>query len=102
MFRRLFMTCVFSLVLGLLGCDGRRLPINDFNEGFNEGIVMVREARSKGGILGEAGARMVPAFPDRTGESAQWNAGFRAGIAASRDDGDRDKADRQQGAGGAV
>jgi hypothetical protein len=71
-----------SLTL-IAGCDGRRLPVNDFNEGFNQGIETVREIRQKQGPLGNLGlqaADQVGAIPSNAKKSADWNAGFRQGF----------------------
>lgn len=65
------------------GCDGRRVPVNDFNEGFNHGVEAVREIRHKRGPLGNLGlqaADQVGVIPSDTKKSADWNAGFRQGF----------------------
>lgn len=72
-------------LLALLGCDGRRVPITDFDQGFNAGVEAVREARQQKGILGELGMRGVAEFgliPNDPKKSADWNAGARQGVAA--------------------
>ncbi|MFO0865667.1 MAG: hypothetical protein U0744_13610 [Gemmataceae bacterium] len=66
-----------------LGCDGRRVPVNDFNQGFNQGVESVREVRHKQGPLGNLGlqaAEQIGVIPTNAKKSADWNAGFREGI----------------------
>jgi hypothetical protein len=67
----------------LASCDGRRVPVNDFNEGFNQGVEAVREIRQKQGPLGNLGlqaAEQVGVIPSDAKKSADWNAGFRQGF----------------------
>jgi hypothetical protein len=83
--RRMMAAAVLACTLAVSGCDGRRPPLTDFDQGFNAGITAVREARQKWGFLANA-AGVVGAFgtEDRH-KSASWNAGFRAGVKAELD-----------------
>ncbi|HPM82343.1 MAG TPA: hypothetical protein PLF81_16660 [Candidatus Anammoximicrobium sp.] len=84
---RLVLLC--SVVVGLLtvaGCgDGTRVPISDYDNGYNEGVNVVRESRQKMGELG-TGAVMVGAEirnavgPIDESKNADWNAGARKGM----------------------
>ncbi|MBX9681842.1 MAG: hypothetical protein K2X38_24040 [Gemmataceae bacterium] len=82
MLQHLVLVCMMALSLFFAGCDGRRPPLTDFDQGFNAGIVAVREARKEWGILGDAAAMVGQIGPADKHKSADWNAGFRAGINA--------------------
>jgi hypothetical protein len=69
--------CLFA------GCDGRRPPVTEFNQGFNSGVEAVRDIRQKQGVLGEWGlkaAEEVGFLPADPKKSPDWNAGFRQGV----------------------
>lgn len=78
-----------SVVVGLLivaGCgDGKRVPITDYDKGYNEGVNVVRESRQKMGEL-VTGAVMVgteirnAVGPINESKNADWNAGTRKGM----------------------
>jgi hypothetical protein len=81
--KRVVIVVSLALLGCLVGCDGRRVPVTEFNQGFNSGVESVREIRQKQGVLGDmgmkagAGLGLIPAKPDK---SPDWNAGFRQGV----------------------
>jgi hypothetical protein len=80
--RHALVIAIFCATL-IAGCDGRRIPVNDFNEGFNQGVEAVREIRQKQGPLGNLGlqaAEQIGVIPSDAKKSADWNAGFRQGF----------------------
>jgi len=81
--RGLLASACIALAFSAIGCDGRRVPVTEFDQGFNQGVEAVREVRQKQGPVGDigmkagAGLGLIPADPKK---SPDWNAGFRQGI----------------------
>lgn len=75
---------ILSLVLllgGLGGCDGYTPPVTEYQQGRNDGVRATREAHKEYGALGAGAVRVATEVgPANSKKSADWNAGFRAGV----------------------
>jgi hypothetical protein len=65
----------------VVGCNGEHVPITDYDKGYNTGVNHVREGRSAVGPLGDFIVGLGR-FAPRDSKSADWNAGYRAGVTA--------------------
>ncbi len=68
-------------VLFCSGCNGYREPITEYGQGYNHGVHETRELIKDHPVLGGLAAPLAPLSSDSS-KSADWNAGYRAGIKA--------------------
>lgn len=70
------------------GCgDGKRVPLSDYDKGFNNGVEVMRQARQEAGELGAGAVKVGTDFrtafgPIDDSKSPDWNAGFQRGLDA--------------------
>jgi hypothetical protein len=66
-------------ILSLSGCDGYREPITEYGQGYNRGVYETRELIKEHPVLAGFAVPLAPLSSDSS-ISADWNAGYRAGI----------------------
>lgn len=73
-------TLLIVLMLVVLCVWFYQAELSDHAQGRNAGVAAVRQARRELGAFGDIATNIALAMPADTEKSADWNAGFRAGV----------------------
>lgn len=73
-------TLLFVLLLIVLCVWFYQAELSDYAQGRRAGVAVAREARRELDVLGDIAVNFMLGMPTDHTRSADWNAGFRAGV----------------------